>query len=240
MLRASRANTSTSTSCWRTALTLRLDGRAMYASTSHNLSRRDTPCHTLMVAAPCPPPQANYKPLHHAAYYGRKLCVARLLVADDTVLTVKDGGETPADKARRGNHATIAAALDRWQAGDRAGVLEDLDCTLDDFAVRYSVMGVASSGCCCCCSYHHGCVCVRFGRQCSTRPSTLLVHRREQRTPPLRSTRPPLPSCARGVPPLVVLLEVQVVEQEQVQVVVLLVTLVVTVAQQTWPTVPSL
>ena len=54
--------------------------------------------------------------------------MSRLLAADDSVLRLTDKrGKTPADKARRGGHTGIAAALDRWAAGDHAGALADLE-----------------------------------------------------------------------------------------------------------------
>lgn len=67
------------------------------------------------------PKQPEYKPLHHAAWWGKPLCVGLLLAADDSALTLKDGGETPADKARKNGSPGIAAALEQWRGGDHEG-----------------------------------------------------------------------------------------------------------------------
>ena len=74
--------------------------------------------------------QPNYKPLHAAAYNGHSghnLCVALLLLADDSILRVKDKyGRTPVDMARKNNNSDIAAAMEKWASGDKAGALRDL------------------------------------------------------------------------------------------------------------------
>lgn len=97
-------------------------GNAMY---SHCLTRcilRSHPCTTQRHATH----QPSYKPLHHAAYYGKPLCVAHLLQADDSILTIEDRGSTPAAFARRKEHSGVADALDLWQQGDHDAALADL------------------------------------------------------------------------------------------------------------------
>ena len=71
--------------------------------------------------------QPNRKPLHIAAGCGHNLCVALLLLADDSILRVmtKDG-DTPVDSACKRNENDTAAAMEKWASGDKAGALRDL------------------------------------------------------------------------------------------------------------------
>lgn len=82
---------------------------------------------TLFSPAPTFNTQPNEKPLHTAAYNGNKRCVALLLLADDSILQVKNkGGNTPTDYARGNDQPDTAAALEKWASGDKIGALRDL------------------------------------------------------------------------------------------------------------------
>ena len=71
--------------------------------------------------------QPNSKPLHYAAYVGQNLCVALLLLADDSILRVKNNsGWTPVDMARDNKKDDTAVAMEKWASGDKAGALRDL------------------------------------------------------------------------------------------------------------------
>ena len=73
---------------------------------------------------PSPLTQTNRKPLHAAAHWGKKRCVALLLLADDSVIPLKDNAGR--DVLGNCRDSSLSAAVNKWVAGDKEAALRGL------------------------------------------------------------------------------------------------------------------